>query len=99
MLQMPADTWLRLLVWLYLGFCIYFLHGRRHSRLQREAGAAFGSPWNDAFSIGVHVVAVVSTYWAFTHGWNPLLGLMEALLAAWTAYALVCNVKPSAARA
>ena len=99
MLQMPADTWLRLLVWLYLGFCIYFLHGRRHSRLQREAGAAFGSPWNDAFSIGVHVVAVVSTYWAFTHGWNPLLGLMEALLAVWTALALVCNVRPGVARA
>jgi APA family basic amino acid/polyamine antiporter len=82
MLQLPAETWFRLLVWIYAGFCIYFLHGRRHSRLQKESGITFGNPWNDAISLAVHIVAVVSTYWAVTEGWNPMLGIFEALLAA-----------------
>jgi len=36
----------------------------------------------------MHMVAVVATY----------LGAMEALLAVWTAWALVCNVRPGVAR-
>jgi APA family basic amino acid/polyamine antiporter len=39
MLTLPADTWLRLLVWLVIGFVIYFGYGRRHSVLQRELAA------------------------------------------------------------
>ena len=36
MLTLPADTWFRLVLWLILGFAIYFGYGRRHSKLQRE---------------------------------------------------------------
>jgi APA family basic amino acid/polyamine antiporter len=36
MATLPADTWLRLLVWLLIGFIIYFTYGRKHSVLQRE---------------------------------------------------------------
>jgi hypothetical protein len=35
----PADTWLRLVVWLAIGFVTYFAYGRNHSVLQRELRA------------------------------------------------------------
>ena len=34
MISLPRDTWIRLLVWLVLGFAIYFGYGRRKSRLR-----------------------------------------------------------------
>jgi APA family basic amino acid/polyamine antiporter len=41
MMTLPLDTWLRLIVWLLIGFTIYFSYGRKHSVLQRQlAGKA-----------------------------------------------------------
>ena len=40
MLTLPGDTWLRLVVWLLIGFLIYFGYSRKHSVLQREQAAA-----------------------------------------------------------
>jgi APA family basic amino acid/polyamine antiporter len=40
MATLPVDTWIRLLVWLLIGFGIYFGYGRRHSVLQQERDAA-----------------------------------------------------------
>jgi basic amino acid/polyamine antiporter, APA family len=36
MATLPADTWIRLVVWLLIGFVIYFGYSRKHSVLQRE---------------------------------------------------------------
>jgi basic amino acid/polyamine antiporter, APA family len=33
MLTLPADTWIRLVVWLAIGLTIYFVYGRKHSKL------------------------------------------------------------------
>jgi APA family basic amino acid/polyamine antiporter len=33
MFGLPADTWIRLGVWLAIGLAIYFFYGSRHSRI------------------------------------------------------------------
>jgi APA family basic amino acid/polyamine antiporter len=35
MLGLPLDTWIRLVVWMAIGFLTYFLYGQRHSVLNR----------------------------------------------------------------
>lgn len=36
MLNLPVETWLRFVVWLLVGFAIYFFYGRGHSRVGRN---------------------------------------------------------------
>jgi APA family basic amino acid/polyamine antiporter len=38
MASLPADTWLRLIVWMYIGFIIYFIYSIRKSVIGRREG-------------------------------------------------------------
>jgi APA family basic amino acid/polyamine antiporter len=44
MLNLPAETWIRFAVWMVLGFIVYFVYGRSHSRLGRSEEAEHGAP-------------------------------------------------------
>jgi basic amino acid/polyamine antiporter, APA family len=37
MFGLPADTWIRLAIWLVIGLAIYFLYGARHSRIAGQS--------------------------------------------------------------
>ncbi|MCW2945773.1 MAG: amino acid transporter [Actinoallomurus sp.] len=43
MLNLPAETWLRFLVWMIIGFAVYFVYGRRNSRVGGPRAEAEGS--------------------------------------------------------
>jgi APA family basic amino acid/polyamine antiporter len=43
MMALPLETWVRFLVWLVVGFAIYFPFGRKHSVLARSASFAESS--------------------------------------------------------
>lgn len=36
MINLPFDTWLRLIIWMALGVLIYFVYGRKHSKLAKR---------------------------------------------------------------
>ncbi len=38
MFSLPFENWLRLIVWLFIGFMIYFLYGRKHSVMAKMNG-------------------------------------------------------------
>ena len=42
MATLPADTWIRLIVWMVIGLVIYFVYGAKHSKLGKLARA--GAP-------------------------------------------------------
>ncbi|MBE8473473.1 amino acid permease [Streptomyces justiciae] len=42
MLNLPAETWLRFAIWMVLGFVVYFLYGRSHSRLAKGEETTVG---------------------------------------------------------
>jgi len=40
MAGLPGDTWIRLIVWLLIGFVVYFAYGKSHSHLTRGIGTS-----------------------------------------------------------
>jgi APA family basic amino acid/polyamine antiporter len=36
-LSLPLDTWLRLIIWMLVGICVYYFYGRHHSLARKEA--------------------------------------------------------------
>ena len=36
MMALPFDTWMRLVIWMVAGFFIYFLYGRKHSKVRKD---------------------------------------------------------------
>ncbi|MFF4017387.1 amino acid permease [Streptomyces sp. NPDC001843] len=42
MVNLPAETWLRFAIWMVIGFVVYFLYGRSHSRLAGREATTLG---------------------------------------------------------
>ncbi|PZG26132.1 amino acid permease, partial [Spongiactinospora gelatinilytica] len=44
MANLPVETWLRFLIWMAVGIAVYFVYGRRHSRVARRHLGAQDAP-------------------------------------------------------
>ena len=53
MAGLPLDTWARLIVWLGLGFAVYFFYGRKHSVLATKTESATSTSTSTAASSDV----------------------------------------------
>lgn len=71
MLFLPADTWIRLVLWMQIGLDIYALYGVKHSKLENNVPRRRGVTVLNALGIALSVLAVITGLWhQQTAGWD-----------------------------
>lgn len=93
MLFLPADTWIRLVVWMLIGLDIYAVYGTRHSKLEMGRTSREGGTTLNLIGIILSVLCVVTGLWhQQTVGWQEskvLLGISFAFAFTHLSYYLV----------
>ena len=71
MLFLPADTWIRLVLWMLIGLDIYTCYGIKHSKLEPGLASRSGQPVLHLIGISLSVLCVVTGLWhQQTVGWD-----------------------------
>lgn len=77
MLFLPADTWIRLVLWMLIGLDIYACYGIRHSKLESGVENRKGQLSLNMIGIGLSVLCVITGLWhQQTVGWEESKVLM-----------------------
>jgi APA family basic amino acid/polyamine antiporter len=64
MLFLPADTWMRLVMWLLIGYDVYSLYGMKHSKMAVGDGRTRrGQSVFNVICIGLGVLCIVTGFW------------------------------------
>lgn len=71
MIFLPADTWLRLVMWMVVGMDIYSVYGVRHSRLGGGTARRHGQTLLSVIGIMLSFLCVLISFWhQQTVGWD-----------------------------
>lgn len=64
MLFLPADTWIRLVIWMLIGFDVYSAYGMKHSHLENGlTKRRRGQTLLNTLSIAMGVLCIVTGFW------------------------------------
>ena len=71
MLFLPADTWIRLVLWMLIGLDVYACYGVKHSKLEQHIPRRRGLTILNMIGIALSVLSVITGLWhQQTVGWN-----------------------------
>lgn len=71
MVFLPADTWIRLVLWMLIGLDIYACYGVKHSKLENHAEKRKGLLSLNMTGIALAILCVITGLWhQQTVGWN-----------------------------
>ena len=72
MLFLPADTWIRLVLWMLIGLDLYSSYGLRHSRMESGEGRRRrGMTVLHMLAVGLSALCIVTGFWhQQTAGWS-----------------------------
>ena len=71
MLFLPADTWIRLVMWMVLGIDIYSYYGLRHSKIGGGTVRRHGQTILSAIGGFISLLCVITGFWhQQTVGWH-----------------------------
>ena len=71
MLFLPADTWIRLVLWMLIGLDIYVGYGMKHSKLEHGGDTRHGQVTLNMIGLILAVLCVITGLWhQQTVGWG-----------------------------
>lgn len=77
MLFLPADTWIRLVLWMLIGLDVYSCYGVKHSKLEPNVPRRRGLTILNTLGLALSVLAVITGLWhQQTVGWDEDMTLL-----------------------
>ena len=71
MVFLPADTWIRLVLWMLIGLDVYACYGIKHSKLEPNVAKRKGDMVLNVLGIALSVLSIITGLWhQQTVGWN-----------------------------
>ena len=74
---LPADTWIRLVLWMLVGLDIYAMYGIKHSKLEPGKSVRNGEMSLNTLGIALSVLCLITGFWhQQTAGWKADKGML-----------------------
>ena len=71
MVFLPADTWIRLVLWMLIGLDIYVAYGMKHSKLEAGGNQRKGQTALHFIGLCLSILCIITGFWhQQTVGWE-----------------------------